>query len=245
MQNSMNDANNKYYLMGAIVCFLLFLLAAAAVKWYVPTAYLDVSLNNYVENNLQTSFLSYLALFVSLLGDKYVIIPTVLLTGLFFQQQKRFSLHFVTVVILAMLLASFFKSAVAIPRPNLYFQMGKYAFPSRHVALCSAYMLFLSALIIQQLKHYKWLVVVLAFMLILLESISRIILGIHWLTDIFGGLFLGSACAFIVVFHYNFKPVPIQNLRGFFKVFIMIFALISLIYLSIYWNEMLMSTQLK
>ncbi|KTC89235.1 MULTISPECIES: phosphatase PAP2 family protein [Legionella] len=239
MQNSINDANNKYYLMGGIVCCLIFLFLIAAVNWYIPVAQLNAYLNQYVENKLPFSFLRYIALLVSLLGDKYVIIPTVLLTGFFFQRQKRFSLHFIIVVILAMLLASFFKNSLAIPRPDVFIQLNKFAFPSRHVSLCSSYLIFLSLIITQQIKHYKWLVVVSALTLILLESLSRMILGVHWLTDVVGGILLGAACALFVVYHYNFKPTPIQNLRSFVKIFIMIFCLISLFYLFIYWTELI------
>ncbi|WP_156812421.1 phosphatase PAP2 family protein, partial [Legionella tunisiensis] len=55
------------------------------------------------------------------------------------------------------------------------------------------------------------------FCLILAESIARIILKVHWLTDVIGGFFLGSACALIGAYSYHLKPDPSFDLPAFLK----------------------------
>ena len=235
-----NNKQQQLYLAGSIICCVLFVFLAIAVKSHTSNLYFNVYLYQYVETKLQISFVSYLAIFVSLFGDKFVVIPTIILTSvvLFLKQQKRFALHFFAVILVAALLAFFLKNILAVPRPGAFaYVANKYAFPSRHVLLFSACLVFLYA-VIPQAKGYKWLKIIMLFLFIALESLSRIVLGVHWLTDVIGGFLLGTTCGLMGAYCFNLKPEPIPN-RLLFKTMIFIFCIISIAYLSFVWSELI------
>ncbi len=73
----------------------LFLLLTSIVVWHGPY----LSLNMYVQGSIekiQTSDLTVVATLLSLLGNKYIVVPALILTSLllFFQGQRRLAVHF-------------------------------------------------------------------------------------------------------------------------------------------------------
>jgi undecaprenyl-diphosphatase len=72
---------------------------------------------------------------------------------------------------------------------------GSYSFPSGHTA--SSFTVF-GVFYFLNLK-YKWAV----FFMVFLIAFSRIYLGVHYFTDIIGGIILGMSVAFIVCSYYK------------------------------------------
>lgn len=227
-----NTQNNQqsYYLFGIIICLFLFLLLTTIVVWHGPYISLNMYVFHYMDK-IQTSGLILVATLISLLGNKYIIVPALILTCifLFFQGQKRLALHFFAVIALAATIAFLLKKFIPIPRPEEHGAIDSFAFPSRHVALCSAYLIFILAIVSTKIKSRQWLTVAF-FCLILAESIARIILKVHWLTDVIGGFFLGSACGLMGAYSYYLKPDPNLDLPVFFKTLLIIFCITGIVY---------------
>lgn len=80
-------------------------------------------------------------------------------------------------------------------RPDLVPQLdpiSSHAYPSGH-ATSAAVVYILFIMLVPQARHPAWQVI--AALMILLTGISRIMLGVHWPTDVIGGWMLGAAFA--------------------------------------------------
>ncbi len=98
------------------------------------------------------------------------------------------------------LLSEFLKVEFARQRPGLTAHLdqvgGSLSFPSGHSASAAAVYLLLAWLLPAELRR-PWLV--LAVVLIFLTGLSRILLGVHYPSDVIGGWMLGTAFALVGV----------------------------------------------
>lgn len=81
------------------------------------------------------------------------------------------------------------------------------AFPSSHASMSAVVYLTIAALIAstRPTRAERVLLLTTAAVLALLVGISRIILGVHWATDVIAGWMFGSAWAFAWVMLYEWK----------------------------------------
>jgi len=89
-----------------------------------------------------------------------------------------------------------------------------FGFPSGHVMIGFAYYVFLIYLIYKNIenKKIKYPLIVFLAILILLIGISRIYLGVHYVTDVLGGLIFG--CIYIILFiKYVYKNKKIKIVK--------------------------------
>ncbi|WP_196398902.1 phosphatase PAP2 family protein [Legionella saoudiensis] len=201
---------------------------------YIQSPYLSINQEIYIlSKKIQNAPVFYLGNFISLFGDKFIILPTFATTGflLYLKKQKWLALHLCGVIIIATLLASILKNSVAFPRPELVgTALKSYAFPSRHVTIFSAYITFLFALMIPKIKQ-KGLGIIVVILLIIIESISRIILQVHWISDVVGGAFLGAFCGFMGAYSFSLKANFTQNIRLVLIILFISFLLFAAVFL--------------
>lgn len=203
---------------GQLAVFLLFVLSVALFS----IVYYDVWHSSGVANWNEPVYHALRALYseqwihtMSLLtgmGDPWVLIPAVLVIGVWLLWCQRYKASFCW---LATILGGFvatllMKLQTAIPRPDglIYFSE-KFAFPSAHTA--TALLVFgMAAVYIKGRlsKKMKPLPFVIAGFLILLVSFSRLYLGLHWFTDILGGLAFGLA--FLTAGTFLFRRIDHQ-----------------------------------
>lgn len=227
----MNRHYNKRHslLIAGLLCLALFVVLLIMV--YLQSPYL--SINNYIlilSEEIQNNYIHLFSAVVSLLGNKYIIIPTFVLSGiiLYLKNQKWLSLHLTGSILIAAILAYVFKSTIAYPRPEINVLATSYAFPSRHVALCATYVTFLAALIITKSKH-SWLVITTSSLIILLESFARIALQIHWLIDVIGGALLGISCGLLGAYSFFRRPQTKIYIKTLLATLLVIFLILSLV----------------
>ncbi|HYD51810.1 MAG TPA: phosphatase PAP2 family protein [Gemmatimonadaceae bacterium] len=142
------------------------------------------------------------ALEITFLGTGLVVVTIVAIAGLFlYLSRHRYSaalLLFATVG--ALLLNNLLKASFDRPRPQV-FQWGTHvlssSFPSGHAMSATvvySMVAFLAARL-EAKRWIRWLVILVAMMLIALIGASRVYLGVHFPSDILAGVLIGFAWA--------------------------------------------------
>ena len=145
-----------------------------------------------------------LMIFFTYLGSWQVIaglaIITIVVLG--FLRKKREIIFFLSVLIGGELIKELLKLLFHRQRPDASFYLiseNGYSFPSGH-ALMSVIFYGMIAYFVYKLLQKRWQKIVLSFAfaaLIALIGLSRIYLGVHWVSDVLGGWLIG---VLIVVF---------------------------------------------
>ena len=142
--------------------------------------------------------------FITRFGDWYVIVGIILLSLIFF---RKYFKVIVTNAVFITLVNQALKFLIQRPRPNDFqiISVSGYSFPSGHAMISAAFYGFIFYLIYKSNLSNKYKVLLGMFILILvvLICISRVYLGVHYLTDVIAGSSL--AMLYLTVYTYLLK----------------------------------------
>lgn len=104
----------------------------------------------------------------------------------------------------------FFEFVVINNRPVLMDGVLEASYPSTHTLLATAILGSAGILFSRLIKNKKCLLVIESFLglILLVVVVGRLISGVHWLTDIIGGLILGSA---LVMLYYSVNNIHMKK----------------------------------
>lgn len=133
--------------------------------------------------------------FVSFIGSATTLI-TLSITFLLLLKNKRTASLILLNLTTVFLINRVLKIIIKRPRPSvlrLAVENG-YSFPSGHAMVATGFYGFLIYLVLKNIKKSKTKYPLAIFLVLLILSIgvSRIYLGVHYFTDIFGGIVIGS-----------------------------------------------------
>lgn len=153
-------------------------------------------------------------------GNWQTVVIVCLLLVAYDTTRKTYGIPVVAVAILSSAANRILKNIMEIPRPdvaNMLIEQGGFSFPSGHTATFTAIMLLLIGLVIKN-KPEKFgkqsKSVVLGIVLVLLTFLmgfSRIYLGVHHTSDVFGGWFIGLASFCIVSVGWDYYQKKHEN----------------------------------
>lgn len=160
---------------------------------------------------IMNSNITAIMIFISFLGSAITLI-TLALASIFLVKDKKYSKIIMLNLALSFILNRILKLIIARPRPprlRLVIENG-YSFPSGHSMVSFAFYGFLIYLINKNLKNkkIKYPLIILLSLLILLIGISRIYLGVHYVTDVLGGYIIGLI--YLIVFIKILKKKKIK-----------------------------------
>jgi len=124
-----------------------------------------------------------------------LVIVLVIVTSLFLWEERK--KKWIKVVLLSFIASAMFsmmvKLLIARPRPGLYegFLFSQYSFPSMHAAIAFS----LVPVLDKKFPKLKWFWIVFA----LLIAISRLYLGVHYLSDVVWGAIAGYVIGSVMV----------------------------------------------
>ena len=188
--------NKKYinkYTIVILVFLLLFLLIIKDLIMYKDLSYDTWGYNNLC-NNLRSDNTTLFMTIITGFGS-FIFITSLLIVLLLLYKNKKTVYYIIINTISIFLINDFVKHIFNRPRPsgfNIVNETG-FSFPSSHVMVSVVIYGLLSYLAYKKInnKIIKYSVMILLSILVLLISISRIYLGVHYLSDVVGGLSLG------------------------------------------------------
>ncbi|HEB95882.1 MAG TPA: phosphatase PAP2 family protein [Sedimenticola thiotaurini] len=146
---------------------------------------------------LRTPWADHLMVVFTGLADLEVILPLflVVLGYLLWRRQRPGALHWLAAGAFCLVAVPLLKHGFGISRPGVVAgTAGSYAFPSGHTLWAVVIYGYLSVMVARATpSRWRWLPYSLAAMLVLAVALSRLYLGVHWLSDVLGSLTLGLA----------------------------------------------------
>jgi undecaprenyl-diphosphatase len=93
-----------------------------------------------------------------------------------------------------------------------------YSFPSGHAILAISISFTMAVVFFPYIKQTfsKWIMFLMLGIYLLGSLLTRVILGVHWLSDVLGGLLLGVLCMGISLFlHQNYRMQILNYLKNY------------------------------
>jgi undecaprenyl-diphosphatase len=164
---------------------------------------IDLTVNSFMAG-IQNPALTKFFLFITNLGNVWIIIPLslVLIFFLLYNGHKREAFLAALAISSTAIICEILKILVGSPRPSnaLVSEIITQSFPSWHAAMSTAFFLTLLFIYKDKIRNKTKRNVFISscIMLIILVSLSRLYLNVHWLTDIIAGLLLGITSVLFV-----------------------------------------------
>ncbi len=200
-----------------LVTTLLFALLTGVVLGGSLTTGLDQLVYTTLQS-LRTPWGDHLMTAFSAPGDIISILLFAAALGLvlWLRGERRASYHLLAACLFGLLAPWLLKISLQVPRPPAAGEaLGPWSFPSAHVLRAVTLYGFFSIMFARNLqREWRWLPYSLAALLIGAVSLSRLYLGVHWLTDVVGSLMLGTAwVAFLgIAYHRHVEQVSHRRL---------------------------------
>ncbi|MGM9969273.1 MAG: phosphatase PAP2 family protein [Anaeroplasma sp.] len=193
---------NKVLLIGLFISIITFIIISIIVYNSGGITVADVAVRDlaYSVRGEKYGFCYWFFRIITEIGNLYFIVFLVIVAALYTKMDNRFFV-FGFGLILATLLNMAFKDIFMRERPLLEMRWqneSSYSYPSGHSTNVGFYLPFIMYVFYK--SNYKRNVKITSYIvssiLILLIVISRLILGVHYFTDILGGLSSGLAVSF-------------------------------------------------
>jgi len=160
---------------------------------------LDLSVNSFM-TKIENNFITQLSTIIAFIFDTIILIIITLIISIFLwlknnKDNKKGPLLFVITILLTSGLIFLIKNLVQRARPlnSTVYETG-FAFPSGHTTMSLVFFGVFTYLILlkNKSKPIKQTILSISIFMIALISFTRLYLNAHWLTDVLGGLALGS-----------------------------------------------------
>lgn len=161
-----------------------------------PLVIADQAVYNFFQT-LRTPWADHILVAVTELGDSFVNIclSVAVLLVLFFKRCYRTAGYWLLTVLGGLIGVQVLKWLIHLPRPvALYQGSSTYGFPSGHTTMSVIIYGFLAILIARKLSStLRWRLFVTVFAISFFIALSRLYLGVHWLSDVLGGFLIGTS----------------------------------------------------
>lgn len=189
---------NKKIIIFTISLLVFFLILIDVFRFEV-TRYDNWAYSIFVEN-LRNDNMTTIMKIITEFGNIFVMLLIILI--LFFKDKKQ-SLYASINMCLIFIINSIVKAIVQRPRPSGYnlINESNFSFPSGHSMVSTAFYGFLIYIAYKNIKNrkLKYTAITILFILIILICISRVYLGVHYLSDTLAGFFLSISYLMIFI----------------------------------------------
>ncbi len=186
-------------------------------------------LDNYLFHflqNLRTPWADQLMVLVTQFGEQALLVVVVIGGSLWltWKGNNQAALHWIAVYACAGILTFVLKHSAQVARPVEFY--GGYSFPSAHAGMSLVVYGFLALLVAREIpfKH-RWLPYSIAGLIVMVIAFSRLYLGVHWFSDVLGGITLGLFWTALIGIAYDRHPaprLPVKSVLGVVAVIVLV-----------------------
>lgn len=198
-----------------LVTSFLFFFLALIVKIYGAEHLIVNDTLYHLFRGIRTPTLDTLAINITLLGQKQVILPAVLIVfaWLIIWKRWRAAFHALALGILTAGGVFVLKKIIQSPRPwGVFLNPETYSMPSGHAALTMTVFMGIAFLFASSVRpKHRWPIYTTGIILSLLVGVSRLYLGAHWFTDVLAAWLLSASVLSLVIISYERKDEPRIN----------------------------------
>ncbi len=181
-------------------------LSCVALGFFVSRGFvsdLDQGVLSFVKQ-IRTPLLTSIMVFITNIASpiSLYILSAVSFVVLVSLNKIRESFEFVAAMVFGVTIFSILKNIFDVVRPfGGITNASGFGFPSGHVTMSTIIFLIMTYVCASFFarKLYKNLYILASFFIVILIAFSRIYLDVHWLSDIFGGLFFGLSVVFLFI----------------------------------------------
>ena len=194
----------RFYIILVCLFFFLLLMILVLKKGILN---IDNEFYKFVKDNLINDKLTPYIKIITEFGGAILLISLTIIFIIIFKN-KKISYAILINLGLVFIFSIILKIIIQRDRPDsinwLINEIG-YSFPSSHSAISMAYYGFLIYLVNMYLpnKKYKWSLIIFLSIIILAVGISRIYLGVHYLSDVIAGFLFAIIYLIVFVFFFN------------------------------------------
>jgi len=209
------------WVLGMTGCLLVFMLLTGAYVWGWGTAEVDQAFGSGLVTRVKPLTHDIFAV-ITILGDtNFVTVVTVLISLVFIIKKLWHQLAiFLPAILSGWQLNNILKDLIARPRPvypEAVHHMTSFSFPSGHAMISVALFGSLAYILLPYLKTKaaRRALLVGAVLLTLLVGFSRLVLGVHYLTDIAAGFAFSGFLLLLILFADQrewFRRPPLNRL---------------------------------
>ena len=196
---------NKYYLITIILMLLTFILVKKHFSYELLT--LDTFIHDKLLTLYHTDFLNYIMRTISFVGSVYFYIPLLILVLI--KSKKYFKLISIPLII-TYLTNMIFKLTINRNRPLTWIVAPPHdpSFPSGHT-VCSVVFYGIIVYLLKNIKdkNLRLFLRILLTILIILIGLSRLYLGVHFLSDVLAAYLLGLLVLIMFIKYYKTKNI--------------------------------------
>lgn len=152
--------------------------------------------------------ITQLSVHLTLLGDEAFLYASFILLIILMITRKHYYavIHIVIAGLLTAVITHALKEYFGITRPDITLNApASFAYPSGHSSGATVFYALIASFIAQEMaKKERWKCYLSFSLPIMLIALSRVVLGVHWLTDVVGGICLGLIISSVTRISYSY-----------------------------------------
>jgi undecaprenyl-diphosphatase len=170
-------------------------------------------------SKLRSEYVDAVLITLTLLGDELFLYFSfaIFVFVMLFQRTYIAAIHLVVAGLSTAIITHGFKFWFSVARPELVLiPPESFAYPSGHSSGAAVFYGLIASFFAQErARLQRWKIYTGFGLPILLIALSRVLLGVHWLSDIIGGILLGLAlCGLTRAIYSRYQARDTQNARG-------------------------------
>jgi len=231
--------NLFFYLL--LTSFLFVCLAIYVKAYSAPSLMVNDALYH-LFRGIRTDLFDTIMINITLLGQKQVILPVVIVifAMLLVYKQWRTAFHALALGIMAAGSVFVLKNLIRSPRPfGIFANAETFSMPSGHTALATTVFMGLAFLIARRVPaKFRLPIYITGIFISFIVGVSRLYLGAHWFTDVLSSWLLASALLMLVILSYEREKEAEVNPGVTALVFFLSLAAVFGIYHHYYFDKL-------